>query len=118
MTSSSTDLKVLHGLGIQDAVGVKEALWSISRERDSLSLKMSALMIYMSERHGVSLYEMSKLSGVSASAVKGRVSGEEGRAALNEVLYEKGGARLAVVDLDSISDEAREEVLRAREDRQ
>src|SRR5699024_11126508 len=73
------------------------------------SADLDVLMIFM-RRTGASIYSLSKHSGLSVSAVRGRLASDQDQARLKDIEGQARDSDYAVVDLTRLSPAARAEV--------
>src|SRR5699024_7471894 len=95
-------------LGVNATTG-EEALSRIADTMRQKSADLDVLMIFM-RRTGASIYSLSKHSGLSVSAVRGRLASAQAQARLKDTEGQARDSDYAVVDLTRLSPAARAEV--------
>ena len=86
-----------------------EALSQTAEAMRTRSSDLDVLMVYM-RRAGASIYSLSKHSGLSESAVRGRLRSQTAQHRLAEIEGWQSATRYAVVDLERLNESTRAEI--------
>lgn len=97
-----------HHLGVS-ASTPDEALTQIAEAMRKNSTDLDVLMIFM-RREGASIYSLSKHSGLSVSAVRGRLTSDQAQTRLEAIEGQTRDSDYVVVDLSRLSPAVRTEV--------